>query len=73
VESRRDVFSRGKRVLIISPFGRDVEQGCDDAVADAARLREEAFTLPMLRTRILLNIPRLTLGRSRGRPRRAVV
>ena len=49
MESRRYVFSRVKRVLILSPFGRDVEQGCEDAVADAALLREGAFTHRMLR------------------------
>jgi hypothetical protein len=50
MESRRYVFSRVKRVLIHCPFGRDVEQGCENSVADAALLREEAFTHRMLRS-----------------------
>ncbi len=39
----------------ICPCERDVEQGCENAVADAALLREEEFTHPMIR--FSLDIP----------------
>jgi hypothetical protein len=64
VESRWSVFSRIKSVLISRLCGREVEQGCEPPVADAALVRDLLpLSVDQERLRSLTSFPHLNVRR----------
>ncbi len=62
MESRRDVFSCVKSLLISYLCGREVEQGCENSVTDAALVRDSLrLSADQERLRSLTSFPHLNV------------